>query len=345
MQVSAERLLRRLALVGFLSVVLTGCVKRTETIRVEPSGVMHLEVVFTGDPADIREGDAMLNDPGPWTVKDELRVKNDKGDEELTRTATLVIPAGGKVPGDYAGGDADLGELALNFTTTLQIERRPDGTYYHFKRVYHRRDWARIDYFRHKFLEEPLKKIEGKEGYELTDAERREVAQALVDFEAVKTLTLAQAAADAMKYTLSQDDVLAIHRAITDVFQQVDAERVATILQMDDDQSGQEIERQVQQVNASIEEGVAQVFAGRQAGAVLSEAFRAQLEAQRRRHAVAEDLQDESWQVVVQLPGQIVGHNSLNGTPDGGTVKWEFDGAALNDREEVLMATSVVQER
>jgi len=344
MPVPIARLLRRLILGGLLSVVLTGCVKRTETIRVDPAGAMHLEVVFVGDPDDIRDGDAMLNDPGAWAVKDELRSKNDNGDQELVRTATLDVPAGAEVPSDYAGGDADLGELALNFTTTLQVERRPDGTYYHFKRVYHRRDWARIDYFRRKFLDEPLKKLEGKDQSELTDAERREVAQALVDFEAVKALTLAQAAADAMEYTLSQDEVLAIHRAITDVFKQVGAEHVAAILQMDDDQSGQEIERQAQQVNASIEASVAQVFAERPAGAARSEAFRAQLEGQRRRHANSEDIQDESWEVVVQLPGRIVGHNSLNGTPDGSTIKWEFDGAALNDRDEVLMATSVVRE-
>jgi len=62
---------------------LVGCVKRSETMRVEPDGTAHLEAVFEGDPGDIRDGDAMLEDPGPWEVEDEIETKDD-GERELT---------------------------------------------------------------------------------------------------------------------------------------------------------------------------------------------------------------------------------------------------------------------
>jgi len=145
--------------VGLMAVA-PGCIKRSETIRIEPDGSAHLRVVFDGDPDDISEGDAMLNEPGPWSVKDTVELKDD-GSEKLIRAATLTVQPGEKLPEQYCPGDSDLSDVALTMPTSLLIEERPDGTYYHFKRVYQRRDWARVDYFRQE-LSKDLETVQGR---------------------------------------------------------------------------------------------------------------------------------------------------------------------------------------
>ena len=66
----------------------------------------------------------------------------------------------------------------------------------------------------------------------------------------------------------------------------------------------------------------------------------AELDQQRLGHSISEDLQDEAWEVYLELPGRLIGHNG--DTIEDGMVKWEFGGNALCDRDQVLMATSVV---
>ena len=217
------------AMLGLAVLLSAGCVKRTETIKIAPDGTAHLEVVFEGDPGDVHQGDAMLAVPGPWTVADETEVDKE-GKETLTRTGSLSVMPGDEFPTHYAGDDAELAELALDFSTSLRIEERSDGTYYHFKRVYHRRNWAPIDYFRRKLLEVGLKKIEDKDPAEMTDQDRQAVANALVSFEGVKTLVLAEAAAANLDPPLAQDDWLAVHQGIRQVFEEVDTDRIAKLL-------------------------------------------------------------------------------------------------------------------
>ncbi|MCH7813086.1 MAG: hypothetical protein IID40_03605 [Planctomycetes bacterium] len=321
-----------------------GCVKRSETIRVEPDGTMHLLVEFEGDLEDVRQGGAMLNDPGPWTVEDQVVTKKD-GNQEMHRRATLVLPPGTEVPTDYAGKDETLSEVALKFLTSLDIEQRPDGTYYHFKRVYRRRDSARIAYFRHKLVDESLEKLEDRKIEDLNPDEREQIARVLVEFEMIKTVVLAEAAADSMEPALRQDDWLAMHQVIQDVFRQVGSDRVIELLLMEGDEAEDQIELEVEKINAQIEVGINRILTERDPDGGLVQTFQAAVDRQRRLQAITEDLQDESFEVRLQLPGRIVGHNSLIGIRDDGQVEWEFDGQALNDRDQVLLATSVVERR
>ncbi len=319
---------------------LSGCLKRTETIEIEPDGAVHLTVVFEGDPPDVGDGDAVLEDRGSWQVTDEILTKED-GKQELTRTARLEIPAGGRFPTDYAGGDAELAKVALQTSTSLRIEERPEGIYYHFKRVYHRRDWARIAYFRHKLLEEGFDDLDEREPAELSDEERSRLAEALVSFEGVKTLVLAEAAANAMEPPLRQDDWLAIHQGIVDVFEHIDKEDVAYLLALEGKEAEATIAETVADVNERIERRVAAALGAADPTGAAKGAFLVHFERERRRFAVTEDLQDEAWEVKVKLPGRLVGPN-MGGELDGNVVTWEFDGASLNDRDQVLLATSVV---
>ncbi|MCP4251632.1 MAG: hypothetical protein GY778_31730 [bacterium] len=321
-----------------------GCIKRSETIRVEPDGTMHLLVEFEGDLDDVRQGGALLNDPGPWTVEDKI-VTKEEGKQEIHRRASLILPPGVEVPTDYAGRDEELSEVALKFSTSLDIERRPDGTYYHFKRVYRRRDWARIAYFRRKFVDESLEKLEDRKIEDLNADERDQIARDLVGFEMIKTVVMAEAAAASIKPALRQDDWLAMHQAIQDVFRQVETDRVIELLQMEGDEAKEQIDLEVGKINARIKDRIDRILTERDLAGGLGEAFWAAVDRQRRLHAVTEDLQDEGYEVRLQLPGRIVGHNSLVGIHDGGVVEWEFECDALNDRDQVLLATSVVERR
>jgi hypothetical protein len=54
---------------------------------------------------------------------------------------------------------------------------------------------------------------------------------------------------------------------------------------------------------------------------------------------ITEDLCAENFEIVVKLPGELVG---ANGEAEGSTVTWRFGGKRLRDRDVLLMATSRV---
>lgn len=342
-------MLNRVSLTAFTAALLSltllgpqGCVEREETIRVAPDGTIHLKVEFEGGLDDVVSGDALLQDPGPWTVEDRIET-DDKGEQTLTRTATLTVPPGGEIPTHYAGDDDELADLALNISTSLEIEERPYGTYYHFQRIYHRRDWSHIDYFRRTYLEDELKKLDGEDVAELSEQDRQNVAEALIAFEQLKTLVLAETAANALDPPLSQDVWLPIFRGICGVFENIDRHRVMELLQLEGEEAEAEITAAVEEVKARTEDVIEAVVNQSDPSGATTRAFVCQYEREQRRYAITEDLQDETIEVFLHLPGRIIGHNSIGEQADGGAVEWEFDGEALYDRDQVLLATSVVE--
>ena len=58
------------------------------------------------------------------------------------------------------------------------------------------------------------------------------------------------------------------------------------------------------------------------------------------RRAVTEDLDDETWEIRVEMPGEIVAHNATDCDERG--VTWAFPAKVLHDRDHVLMVTSRV---
>ena len=92
--------------------------------------------------------------------------------------------------------------MATSFPTTVRIDRRPEGTYYHFRRVYRARPAARIEFLRRMIVEtdeikelafdEPAICLDGKRSHDgsFGDAEpvptfedaAAGVAERLVDF-------------------------------------------------------------------------------------------------------------------------------------------------------------------
>jgi hypothetical protein len=70
-------------------------------------------------------------------------------------------------------------------------------------------------------------------------------------------------------------------------------------------------------------------------------AIAAQLESSLTAHDQTEDLNDEVFRLRLRLPGTVVGGNYDK--LEKGVAVWEFQGSALQDREIVLRAVSIVE--
>lgn len=335
------RLLVAIWVIGLIF-IMSGCIERTETIRVEPDGTVYLQVVFRGDPDDIRTGDALLSEPGPWSVVDTVQLQDD-GSEKLVRTATLTVKPGERLPDQYCPENSDLSGVALSMPTFLRIEEKSDGTYYHFRRDYERRDWACIDYFRRKLVEHELEAIQGKKLADVPAEQRESLTRGLVEYEKAKVIELAWAANETLYPQLEQDQWLVLRQGIDDVYNRIDIKRIVEILQMKDQQAGEEIRHLADDISLQIYRVISQTLSEVDATGLLGQQFVEQFEIERRRRMISEDLQDESWQVSVQLPGRLVGHNG--DYVEGNVVIWKFAGDAINDRDQTLMATSVVAKK
>lgn len=335
------RLLVAIWVIGLIF-IMSGCIERTETIHVEPDGTVYLQVVFRGDPDDIRTGDALLSQPGPWSVVDTVQLQDD-GSEKLIRTATLTIKPGERLPDQYCPENSDLSGVALSMPTFLRIEEKSDGTYYHFRRDYERRDWACINYFRRKLVEHELEAIQGKKLADVPAEQRESLVRGLVEYEKAKVIGLAWAANETLYPQLEQDQWLVLRQGLDDVYNRIDIKRIVEILQMKDQQAGEEIRPLTEEISLQIHRVISQTLSEVDATGLRGQRFVEQFEIERQRHMISEDLQDESWQVSVQLPGRLVGHNG--DYVEGNVVIWKFAGDAINDRDQTLMATSVVAKK
>ena len=151
----AQRTTLCVALGTMVAVALTGCVKRKETIKVADDGGVTARIEFEADAlAELTEGDALPSPQAGWSVDRKTQVDDD-GDETHIFLAEKAFPPGTELPACYADPDDPDAGLYLRFPTTLTIEERSDGTYYHFHRSYPvRRNWAHLEAISVELLEE-----------------------------------------------------------------------------------------------------------------------------------------------------------------------------------------------
>ncbi len=357
-----------------------GCIKRSEKITIFQDGRITLETEIKGGPGDVHNGDAMPTAESGWQVSDKIETKDD-GEQELIRTATLEIAAGQPLPTSYAPPNSRLDMIALQFPTTLMIEQRDEGTYYHFMRVYQRREYATVQYWQDKVMQsDEIKAITQKEPQDLTDPERVKIARAFIDVEANQTASFIEQVGLAMPKLVSQHALLKARRSAMKVYSSKDLfDRVIELLVRDDDDDAEEVEQIERELRAQVRSAVEAALSSAQVKHTVIEQFLDGYQLAREAFEVTGDLGDESWLVSVEMPGRIMAHNSsqallrpveeqdavrkmaISATvaieKDGelkpvtsiheyesrsGKVAWEFDGKALRDRDMVLMATSFV---
>lgn len=370
---------QRLFIAVLLIAPLAGCLKRTETIVVMPDGTARLVTVINGDPNDVYIGDAMPTDASGWVVEDRIATKDD-GKEELTRVATLTVPAGAPLPSSYAAADDPLSRIALSFDTEIRVEQRTDGTYYHVKRVYHGRPFAHVHHFHDRIMEsDRMKALAEKDSDELTQAEREELVAAFITVEADKTAQFAMQAFDELGASIAPDAQLAaLNRAREQYLKASVRDSVLGLMargEGNDEDVSADLEALEQQVRHDVEDMIRVELADAGAAPRLIGSIVEQYRTARERFHVTEDLADEQWRVNIVLPGRVVAHNSWHGPDEpvaslavlsdqygsepamadlvselneqnathGFTVAaFEFDGRSLFDRDVILMVSSFV---
>jgi hypothetical protein len=319
---------------------LAGCLEHRETITVDPDGTVTIEARFTTDSEDeLYEGDAMPSPAGGWIVVESVEIDDDEK-ERFHLVAEAVFPPEVHLPADYAvPGDADT-DLYLQFPTTVTIEDRPDGVYYHFHRRYPGRGWAQIEALRELLVEEKLKKLQDTPLEEYTRQDYVLVLRSYADFEAVKMLTFARAAFLEVTPNAPQDTWLKVHAAIHEFKGELEADRIARLMEIEDEQQRTQAldaegkrweERNLKRLQDVVREHCG--YGGRQ----MSDFLR-HYERNRRFFEITGDLGDDAFEITVVLPGTIVGSNA--DSTEGNRATWKFSGQRFRDRDVELMATS-----
>jgi hypothetical protein len=319
---------------------LAGCLERRETITVDPVGTVTIEARFTTDAeAELDLGDAVPAPAGGWIVEESVEIDDD-GEREFQLVAEALFPPGVELPANYAApGDADE-DLYLQFPTTVTIEDRPDAVYYHFHRVYPARAWAQIEALRELLVEEKLERLKDLPLEQYTRRDYALVLESYADFEAAKMLTFARAAFLAVTPEAPQDRWLDIHAAVHALKGELDVDRIARLMEIEDEQQREDAldaesrhwqERSMERLRDAVREYGG--YGGRQ----LSD-FQRLYERQRRLYDITADLGDDAFEITVILPGRIVGSNA--DSTEGDRATWKFSGQRFRDRDLELMASS-----
>ncbi|MBL8878050.1 MAG: hypothetical protein JNG88_02930 [Phycisphaerales bacterium] len=325
--------------VAFATFALAGCLERKEKITIHADGSAEITATFRGDQSDLTTGDALPTDASGWKTR-ETRETDKDGNEKVTREAALRIPAGGEWPAGFAPQGSAASEIALEFPTGLMIETRPDGAYYHFRRVYQARPHARFEYARED-LQKKLDEIAGTEPEQLTPQQRQTLVDALRQFEAVKQTEFVLSAARAMD-DWPQDRVLKARQVVADYFAHIDTQRVAEKL---GEPASEARDRAIQEFAEDMIGGVKNVLIqemqSRGAGTVEQERMLAAYDREATKHEISEDIGDDFFEITIVMPGEVIAHNG-DATEDG-AIKWQFPGKALMDRDQEVMVTSRVK--
>src|SRR5690606_6123302 len=123
-----SHMLRIAALVAVIcaGTFLTGCLERSETIKVKPNGQVDVTLVIKAVKAgELAMGRGRSRRSG-WTVD----TKDQPQDKKVVMTATQTFASGAALPANDADPGDPLAKAYIQFPTTVKVERRSDGTYY-----------------------------------------------------------------------------------------------------------------------------------------------------------------------------------------------------------------------
>ncbi len=364
---------RYLSLSGIiLALVLVGCRKHVEAIAVFPDGsamfVTHASDIVNTEPGDTESAEPLPAQVNGWRLTEQKKT-NPEGQEILVQTAYKEIGPGKVSPNSYAPPNAQDKEIFLSFPTEIRIEQRDDGKYYHFRRIYRKRDWAKIDNLRQGFDEE-IKKLVEKQPEQLTTEERLTLTRLLARRRAIEVLSFFDEAIATTGFQVSQYLYLTIRDKLRIIFEDEELieEYAKCLFENGNGEKGKVLEEESNsRINNTIRKGLLEGGVS----AAMTEEVLASYRKAVRTWKITDELSDDNWELTVVLPGKIIAHNSANSpqnpqfpepkedtTPDlaplarkldaskaeYSSILFEFKGEALHDRDVVLMATSVVRD-
>ncbi|MCK4659641.1 MAG: hypothetical protein KAV82_08995 [Phycisphaerae bacterium] len=332
-----------LVLPALSAFILLGCVKRKETIKVAPDGGVSIRLEYEADSAgELDEGDSTPSTTDRWSVTRQVKI-DDKSKENHVLTAEKAFPAGTVLPDCYAAASHPEAELSLRFPTRLRIEQRPDGQYYHFYRVYPvRRAWAYLETIREELFKPLTERSDGKPFDEWSYQSRVEMIRTLAGFEILKMTVFARSAFLEVSPQMPQDGWLKVRAALRGLEDEPDYDRIVSLLGTEEDEErNRAFEKEAQAFEAKGMDRMISAlittcgYTGQQAAEFKDCYLR-----HKRYHEISEDLNDDSFEITVEMPGEIVAANGVK--IEGNRVVWEFDAKELRYQDLELMATSRV---
>lgn len=339
---------RSLALIPMLSLgilPLTGCLERKETIVVQPDGSVQMELCYEGTVQEMQTADALPSAQAGWKVSQSSKKEGDE--TKTTLLAQARFGPGATLPSSYAPAGGPTDEPYVSFPTEVWMELRPDGAYYHFRRVYQPRRWAYVQYWHQQIFTDDVKALGEKKKEELTHEERVTLVEAFAGMMAMEQIEFARTAMLRADPDSPQDSWLLTRRALENFYQNLDYDAIVKALEAsaaspepsaEDETAKQGAERVLDEARAVVTTSL-QTQAGYDASQL--EQFWTAYDWAEREYKITEQTGGHAFAIRLALPGELVAHNGEQ-VDDDGRVVWEFNGEAFRDRPCELMATSRV---
>ncbi|MCG8405268.1 MAG: hypothetical protein MI923_08740 [Phycisphaerales bacterium] len=324
----------------------TGCLERKEKIEVRPDGSVTVKLKYKGTADELDSMDAMPSADAGWLLTrtiEENQGNNEQNEVKYVVRSKRKFASGDELPSSYAEADDPDADLYLAFPTTVVADRREDGTYYHFRRVYMPRKWAYVSYWENRFFNEEIEELGGKPTEELTREEQVKIFKAFVLFEAHSQMEFAKAALGECDPELPSDCWLKTRSALMERFNRINYHKlVERYAETPEEERPARFESEYEALIAEAREITFQSLrdvAGYN-DAKLAE-FELAYDREKHYHEITDEQGAHQFKIMVNLPGEIVAHNAdrLDQGEDGYLV-WEFNGEAFRDRPFELEAIS-----
>lgn len=330
---------------GALLFAATGCLERKETITIRPDGSVKIRIKYEGSEDDFKTLDALPSAASGWSVAKSPAARTSDSDRKQVWESSREFPAGAPLPASFAApGDPDAA-LALAFPTTVEVEHRPDGTYYSFKRVYAPRAWSFVRYWHDRFVTDEIEKLGAKPKEQLSVEEEVKILKAFVDAAAHEQAEVALRAARQALPQASPQTVLAARTALLKQYQEIDLpDFVDRYKKIPESEHAEVFTKEWEQIVtdglSAFEDALA---ASESLGAAAAQQFRAAYDRARKELDITEQTGGHQFKITLRMPGQIIAHNADRLSEDGdGAIEWTFDGEAFRDRAHELTAVSFV---
>ena len=324
-----------------------GCPFRKERITVTADGSVLMRLQYQGSAEELERFDALPSRETGWKVKREIKKQDQaKDDETQVLTAERRFAPGEPLPRNLAKENDPEADLYLDFPTTLTIEDRADGRYFHFRRTYTPRRWAYVQYW-HDSIEDEIKKLGDKPVEELTRDDRLKIVQAFGTFEAFTQLEFAKEALAELEPELPPQYGLLARQALLSVYEEKhDHFRPLLDLCEDltDDRKLECYGREADRILAEGYDAYIQSLSDSGLEQDQQDAFHRSYQRAKRFHQITNELGAHGFEIEVQMPGAIVAHNGekVREGEDGNVayVTWTFDGRAFRDRPVEMIVIS-----
>ena len=165
---------------------------------------------------------------------------------------------GQTLPEQYCPEGSPLSVVALSMPTSLLIEERPNGTYYHSSGSIGDALGVRRLLPSGCLGKTRSNPRQGESEYPARQL--KSLAESLLKFEKNKILALAWTSSEALQPKLSQEHWLALRQALAEVYDRISVERVVKLLQIDSEREADEIQLQVDEVFAQVHRAISETL-------------------------------------------------------------------------------------